>query len=347
MSFHFLLAFSSLAIISSLFLPILVHSDCRRNPVIFNFGDSNSDTGGFAAAHGFIFGFPMGRNSLHGLADRLCDGRLVIDFLCESLKTPYLPPYLEIVRGNHVANGANFAISGSATLPSSNLFNLAVQASQFVRFQNRSIVSNTRGVPYSLSVDDFNNALYIFDIGQNDLTASFSSFSYAQVIQKIPSSITEINNTLWLIYSHGGRNFWIHNTGPLGCLPVQLEGNRANSSDYDKFGCLSSRNEAANIFNNQLNALCKQLRSQMREARIVYVDMYAIKYDLVASSSTYGIEKPLMACCGDGGPPYNFNPKVRCSVSLGFDVCEMGSKFVNWDGTHYTEFANSIIAMKE
>ncbi|XP_047326249.1 GDSL esterase/lipase At1g09390-like [Impatiens glandulifera] len=346
MSFHSLLAFSSLVIISSLFLPILVHSDCGRNPVIFNFGDSNSDTGGFAAAHGLIFGFPLGRNFFNGVTYRLCDGRLLIDFLCESLKTPYLAPYLETVRDNNVANGANFAVSGSATLPSSNLFNLAVQAFQFIRFQNRSIASNTRGIPYSLSVKDFNNALYTFDIGQNDLAGSFSYLSYTQVIQKIPSFIDEIKNTLWMIYSHGGRNFWIHNTGPLGCLPEQLVSNRANSRDYDKFGCLSPHNKAANVFNNQLNDLCKQLRSQMKDAKIVYVDIYTIKYDLIASSSIYGFEKPLMACCGNGGPPYNFNPNKRCGSTSGYDVCKMGSKFVSWDGTHHTEFANSIVANK-
>lgn len=58
----------------------------NRNPVIFNFGDSNSDTGGLAAGLGYNFGLPDGRafNFLRQSSDsRLCDGRLVIDFLCE------------------------------------------------------------------------------------------------------------------------------------------------------------------------------------------------------------------------------------------------------------------------
>lgn len=47
-------------------------------------------------------------------------------------------------------------------------------------------------------------------------------------------------------------------------------------------------NEAAETFNNQLRALCEQLRLQMKDATIVYVDIYAIKYDLIAHSSAYG-----------------------------------------------------------
>lgn len=56
--------------------------ECRRKAVIFNFGDSNSDTGGLAAAMGYEFGYPDGRAFFHGTG-RLCDGRLIIDFLCK------------------------------------------------------------------------------------------------------------------------------------------------------------------------------------------------------------------------------------------------------------------------
>lgn len=60
-------------------------SQCSRKPVIFNFGDSNSDTGGLAAAMGYEFGYPDGRAFFHGptATGRLCDGRLIIDFLCK------------------------------------------------------------------------------------------------------------------------------------------------------------------------------------------------------------------------------------------------------------------------
>lgn len=49
-------------------------------PAIFNFGDSNSDTGGIAALYGPVPP-PNGETFFGGSAGRLCDGRLFIDFL--------------------------------------------------------------------------------------------------------------------------------------------------------------------------------------------------------------------------------------------------------------------------
>lgn len=62
--------------------PLFVHSQCIQKPVIFNFGDSNSDTGGLSEGLGIKFGLPTGRTFFHKPAGRLCDGRLMIDFLC-------------------------------------------------------------------------------------------------------------------------------------------------------------------------------------------------------------------------------------------------------------------------
>jgi len=53
--------------------------DCHF-PAIFNFGDSNSDTGGLSS----LFGAappPNGRTFFGMPAGRYCDGRLVIDFI--------------------------------------------------------------------------------------------------------------------------------------------------------------------------------------------------------------------------------------------------------------------------
>ena len=50
-------------------------------PAVFNFGDSNSDTGGRVAA-GFESIFPpYGSTFFGGPAGRFCDGRLITDFL--------------------------------------------------------------------------------------------------------------------------------------------------------------------------------------------------------------------------------------------------------------------------
>lgn len=56
-----------------------------------------------------------------------------------------------------------------------------------------------------------------------------------------------------------------------------------------------------------------------------------------------GFTSPLMACCGFGGPPYNYNIQMTCGQP-GAQVCNEGTKFVSWDGIHYSEAANNIVA---
>lgn len=324
--------------------PLLVLSQCSQKPVIFNFGDSNSDTGGFSEGLGLRFGPPSGRVFFHKPSGRLCDGRLMIDFLCESVGSDYLTPYLRSV-GSNFTNGVNFAISGSATLPKDRPFNLYIQVMQFLQFQSRSLEFIPKGYKDLVDEEGFNNAIYTIDIGQNDLAGSFTYLSYSQVIQRIPSFVTEIKNAIWTIYQHGGRNFWVHNTGPLGCLPQKLATASTNASDIDNHGCLQSLNNAAKEFNTLLKAACGELRSALMNATIVYVDVYAIKYDLIANAALNGFENPSTACCGYGGPPYNFNQSVTCGMP-GFNVCNEGLKYVSWDGVHYTEAANGVFASK-
>ncbi|GFQ07629.1 GDSL esterase/lipase lip-4 [Phtheirospermum japonicum] len=336
------------------FLALTIHlrfvvSQCSRTnrPVIFNFGDSNSDTGGQTAGLGLEAGYPYGRAFFRRPTGRVCDGRLVIDFLCEYLDTHYLSPYLDSLEPDF-SNGANFAISGSCTLPRFLKFNLNIQILQFKHFYNRSVELNSKGHSNLVGEDDFKNALYTIDIGQNDLAGSFGSLSYAQAIERIPSFISEIKDALWAIYQLGGRNFWVHNTGPLGCLPLELATrDKLNNSDFDQYGCIKSFNDGAKAFNAKLNALCEELRSQMENSTIVYVDMYSIKYDLIANSTSYGFKNPLMACCGYGGTPYNCDPDYdKTCLGSQYDVCDEGTPYISWDGTHYTEAANAIVASK-
>lgn len=93
---------------------------------------------------------------------------------------------------------------------------------------------------------------------------------------------------LQAIYEEGGKNFWVHNTGPIGCLPKSLATYNKYKDDYDEHGCLISLNEGAKIFNDKLYLLSEKLRDELKNTTIVYVDVYSIKYDLIANSSNYG-----------------------------------------------------------
>lgn len=74
-----LIALSPIVLISS-YLPFASPSNFSY-PAIFNFGDSNSDTGGLVAGIAFPLGPPNGQTFFLKPSGRFCDGRLTIDFL--------------------------------------------------------------------------------------------------------------------------------------------------------------------------------------------------------------------------------------------------------------------------
>ncbi|XP_028779460.1 GDSL esterase/lipase At1g09390 [Neltuma alba] len=323
---------------------LLAVAQCNKDAVIFVFGDSNSDTGGLASGLGFPINLPNGRTFFHRSTGRLSDGRLIIDFLCQSLNASLLTPYLDALSGSTFSNGANFAVVGSSTLPEFVPFALNIQIMQFLHFKARTLELVASGARNHINDAGFRNALYMIDIGQNDIGDSFSkNLSYAQVVKRIPAVVAEIESGIKSLYNEGARKFWVHNTGPLGCLPKLIS--LAQTKVVDSLGCLSHYNSAARLFNEALLHLLQKLRTELKDATLVHVDIYSIKHDLIANAAKYGFSNPLMACCGFGGPPYNFDNRVTCGQP-GYQVCGEGTRYVNWDGIHFTEAANSMVASK-
>lgn len=90
------------------------------------------------------------------------------------------------------------------------------------------------------------------------------------------------------IYDHGGKNFWVHNTGPFGCLPERISVKK-DSDELDQYGCVTALNDAAKELNSRLSDVCDELRSELtKDATVVYTDTYSIKYGLIANHTDYG-----------------------------------------------------------
>ncbi|CAM8942044.1 unnamed protein product [Rhodiola kirilowii] len=327
-------------------------------PAVFNFGDSNSDTGNLIAGIGAELHPPNGQTYFKTPSGRFSDGRLIIDFLMDAMDLPFLNAYLESVGAPIFQKGCNFATAGStihpATATSVSPFSFGIQVSQFVRFQSRVLELLSKGRKFNKylpSASYFSDALYTFDIGQNDLAGSFYSKSFDQVIASIPSTLEEFETGLKTLYEQGARKFWIHNTGPLGCLAQNIAFFGTGPSKLDELGCVSGHNQAAKLFNLQLHGLVKKFQGQKPDTNMTYVDIYAIKSNLIGNYSKNGFVQPVMACCGYGGPPLNYNNQISCgqtkdingtSVTVG--ACDDSSEYVNWDGIHYTEAANQYVA---
>lgn len=329
-------------------------------PAIFNFGDSNSDTGGLSAAFGQA-GPPHGETFFQAPAGRYCDGRLVIDFIAQSLGHPYLNAYLDAV-GSNFSHGANFATAGSTIRPQNTTLqqsgfspiSLNIQSYEFHGFHQRSQIFRHKGGVFKDLLpkgEYFSEALYTFDIGQNDLTSGFFlNMSTDQVRAYIPNVLDQFTTVVKDIYDGGGRYFWIHNTGPVGCLPYVMDRVSVTAAQVDRVGCAMPYNEVAQTFNKKLKETVAHLRKELPHAAFTYVDVYSVKYDLISNATKHGFEHPLRACCGHGGK-YNYNMHVGCGGKImvkGKQVlvaksCQDPSIAINWDGVHYTEAANKWV----
>ncbi|CAK9176004.1 unnamed protein product [Ilex paraguariensis] len=271
-------------------------SDGCQFPAIYNFGDSNSDTGCVSAAFNWLRS-PFGETFFGKPSGRYSDGRLIIDFIAEELGLPYLSAYLDSI-GTNYQHGANFAASGSTIQQTNanlcgagfNPLSLDIQVLQFEQFKARSIElrthkSKTGRLPRP---EDFPKALYTIDSGQNDLHAGLISVTEEQVLLSIPDIINQFSLDVEKLYKLGARAFWIHNTGPIGCLPYLALTYSPKPGNRDQNGCVKSYNEVAQEFNKQLKERVYKLRTQLKDAQLTFADIYSVKYYLISHAKEHG-----------------------------------------------------------
>ncbi|KAL7193711.1 hypothetical protein ACSBR2_025349 [Camellia fascicularis] len=316
-------------------------------PAIFNFGDSNSDTGAYSAALG-ASRLPDGKTFFGKPAGRASDGRLIIDFMAEQLGLPYLSSYLNSL-GTNYSHGVNFAVGG-ATIRRMNdqpiPFYLGIQTTQYDQFKARvtNLYNQGKNTSRLPRLEHFSKALYTIDIGQNDaVRAMFLHNSQEQ----IPDMLNQFAQAVHHLYKQGGRAFWIHNMGPIGCLPINQNFINRTEESFDQNGCTNRWNAMTLEYNKQLKDKVIKLRRELPQAAITYVDVYTVKYGLIRNAKNLGFTDPMKICCGiyengvyvQCGKKENINGKEVYAGS-----CENPSTYISWDGIHHTEAANYWIA---
>ncbi|KAK8619078.1 hypothetical protein V6N13_133045 [Hibiscus sabdariffa] len=326
---------------------------------VYNFGDSNSDTGGGSAAF-WIAGLPPGETFFGRPVGRASDGRLIVDFIAEHLGLPYLSPYLDSI-GTSFRHGANFAIGGSTIRPQNESmslngvspFSLDVQIVQFDNFKVRTGYFYERGKAghcHNLPrPKDFSKALYIFDIGQNDVAAGLRKKNDTDFHASVPDIVDQLAKAVQDLYEHGARTFWIHNTGPIGCLPVSLHYHDIRPEELDEQGCLKAQNAYCMEFNKKLKDRVTKLRAELPHAALTYVDIYAAKYELIGNAKKEGFVDAADICCGfheDEIQVYCGHKQNINGTEIYAGSCENPSDYISWDGVHYSEAANHWVAQR-
>ncbi|XP_057440733.1 GDSL esterase/lipase At4g01130-like [Lotus japonicus] len=328
---------------------------------IFNFGDSNVDTGGYNAAFP-AQASPFGMTYFKKPVGRASDGRLIVDFLAEALGLPYLSPYLQSI-GSDYRHGASFASSASTVLKPTTSFHLSglspfflnIQLKQLEQFKARvgefyqekgrklfddCSIGNILPPP-----DVFKKSIYTFYIGQNDFISKLASNgSIDGVRDYIPQIVSQIDAAIKDVYAQGGRTCLVFNLAPVGCFPAYLVELPHGSLDVDEFGCVLSYNKAVDDYNKLLKETLAKTRKTLKGASLIYVDTHSVLLKLFHNPSSHGLKFGSRACCGHGGGDYNFDPKILCGHSAA-TACEDPQNYVSWDGFHLTEAANKHVTL--
>ncbi|KAK4589164.1 hypothetical protein RGQ29_019954 [Quercus rubra] len=198
----------------------------------------------------------------------------------KSLGLPHLNAYLDSL-GTNFTHGANFATYASTIgLPTSitpagtfSPFYLYVQYSQFLQFRSHLLRQKGKAGQWEEIYanlmpkgDYFSKALYTFDIGQDDLAKGFffGNMTIEEVNASIPDIVNKFSINVKNIYNLGARSFWIHNTGPIGCLLLIL----ANFPS-------AQRDSYAQYFNHKLKEAMVQLMKDLPLAAFTYVNVYS------------------------------------------------------------------------
>uniref|UniRef100_A0A0E0C5C8 SGNH hydrolase-type esterase domain-containing protein n=1 Tax=Oryza meridionalis TaxID=40149 RepID=A0A0E0C5C8_9ORYZ len=327
-------------------------------PRVFCFGDSLTDTGNIA----FLYGNdsrpslwpPYGETFFHHATGRATNGRLIIDFIAEAMGLPFVRPYWGGQTAGNFASGANFAVGGATAL-----------SPDF--FRERGVPMDDDTVHLDMEMEWFrdllgmlctggdmdgckgmmNQSLFLVgEIGGNDYNLPLmSGMSIEKIRNFTPSVIAKISSIITELIGLGAKTLVVPGNIPIGCIPMYLmQFESDKKEDYEpKIGCLRWMNEFSQYHNKLLVDELKNLRKLHPDVTIIYADYYGAAMEVFLSPERFGIEDPLVACCGGRGP-YGVSASVRCGYGE-YKVCDDPAKYASWDGFHPSEAAYKGIAI--
>ncbi|XP_076938440.1 GDSL esterase/lipase At3g48460-like [Bidens hawaiensis] len=342
---------TSVVVVTTILL--ITASSARPFNKIYAFGDSYTDTGNTASGGGpnaftYVSNLPYGTTFFHHPTNRYSDGRLVIDFVTESLSLPFLPPYRNPKADT--SNGFNYAVAGSTAIPYSffvqNNLTLDIQ-SQSLQTQLAWFNKNMEGqkcknvkVTPNECKKVFDGALiWVGEIGANDYAYITGSSIQSKTIQEL--SIQSVNGFLEALLDKGAKYMVVEGLPPTGCLTLSMS--LAPESDRDDMGCVGSLNKQSYDHNTLLQTKIRDLRQKYPETVIIYADYWNAYQSVIKKAPKLGFKELFKVCCGAIGEPYNFDVLATCG-SRSSSACQNPSQYVNWDGVHLTEAMYKVVA---
>uniref|UniRef100_A0A2C9UP59 Uncharacterized protein n=2 Tax=Manihot esculenta TaxID=3983 RepID=A0A2C9UP59_MANES len=280
----------------------------------------------------------------------MCNGRLLVDFLCDDIGLPSLHAYKE-ASGDFSA-GVNFAVAGSTCL-TADLFSTNKITHSFmfkkkpentltqIDWFNKFIMGHDcKGMDEAQCKSHLSNSLFwVGAIGFSDYARIFGSAISGKSIAE--ASTDHVGKILKAVLDRGARYAIVQGLPPAGCCPLQLLLNPPK--ERDSMGCSSGLNALVQAHNELLQKKLGEFRAQYKDAVVIYADTWKAYKTILVNHKKYKFEEPFKACCGAGGGPLNCNLHSLCG-STGSSTCKNPDNYISWDGIHFTEAMHKRLA---
>ncbi|GMN47006.1 hypothetical protein TIFTF001_016183 [Ficus carica] len=268
------------------------------------------------------------------------------NFVLESAGKMGLPNALPFYNQNgsvaDLVRGVNFG-SAQATI-----MNPGSQGYQSLNQQLRQVSETVELLQLQLSPREVlhfvRSSVFYLSFGKDDYINFFLSNS-SNVTPKQSSQeiahilVTEMVNAVRSLHDLKIRKFICQGILPLGCTPraVWKKFDLAEGED-DGAGCWEKINEMVLEYNVMLEEEIMELNAEMRDAHIVFCDVYQGIREILAKPESYGFEEVKSACCGLG----LYGATVGC-LSEGM-ACDKRESHVWWDQFNPTKAVNALLA---